>query len=315
MPNRKQILCPMTIHAAAALVLAAAACAPVQSAPRDTPATDPGTQPAPNPTPIPAPGPTPTPTPNPNPTPIPNPAPTPVASQQVKLTQLSREALNGRSGYAELGLRGDNKATGTEARLREGVSGQMPQRVPYEIEGLYVMIADSTADGWFVLYRTPLDQWTSKNENPRYFAALYSLDGARKWGRPLNPVLSAPKHLEIQDARYEGGKLYFNEACQSYSAEAGGRCSSLVRMDAATGAVDWRTSPLVSNNMFLLRGPYVVTGYGFTREPDHLYVLDRETGRTLTRVPVDSAPSYLEFRGDDLWVVTYSSLYRFRFEG
>jgi len=110
------------------------------------------------------------------------------------------------------------------------------------------------------------------------------------------------------------GRLYFNEACQTYSREAGGECSSLLRVDPVQGTVDWRTAPLVSNNIILLHGEHVVAGYGFTAVPDTLFLIDRATGRILDRQPLDSAHSYLEFVGDELVVVTSNQVYTFGIE-
>jgi hypothetical protein len=40
----------------------------------------------------------------------------------------------------------------------------------------------------------------------------------------LKGLMSLPKHLEVQDLRVVAGVLYFNQACQSYAKEAGGKC-------------------------------------------------------------------------------------------
>ncbi len=84
-----------------------------------------------------------------------------------------------------------------------------------------------------------------------------------------------------------------------------------MRVDPAARSVDWRTPPLTSNNVFILHGLWVIAGYGFTAEPDHLHVIDRETGRVLARRRLDSAASYLEVKDGGLHVVTYDSVYVF----
>ena len=127
----------------------------------------------------------------------------------------------------------------------------------------------------------------------------------------LGDHLSRPDHLEVQDLRYADGALYFNEACQSYSREAGGRCSSLVRLDPRAGKVAWRTRPRVLQRLPAAR-PRVAAGYGFTAEPDSLFLVDRRTGRIAARAPLDSAPSYMEADGPLLTVLTSSEVYTFR---
>ena len=54
-----------------------------------------------------------------------------------------------------------------------------------------------------------------------------------------------------------------------------------------------------------MTGDLIVSGYGFTAEPDYLYLLDRRSGKVLDRVPVPSAPEILKLRGDRLHVRTY----------
>ena len=45
--------------------------------------------------------------------------------------------------------------------------------------------------------------------------------------------------------------------------------------------------------------------YGFTREPDYLYLLDRKTGRVRDRLLLPSAPEEIIRRGNRLFVRTY----------
>lgn len=230
----------------------------------------------------------------------------------ARLVRLRAEPLNGR-GYAQLGLSGANKPNGLEYRLRQEVPSRRPAYVRAELDGLQLFIADSTADGWMAFYRGPLGG-APNSGNVAYRAILYGTDGSRAWDTNLNRFLSRTDHLEVQDVRYANGRLYFNEACQSYSREAGGACSSLLAVDPVAGTVEWRTPPLTSNNVILLHGPYIVAGYGFTAEPDSLFLVDRATGRILDRQPLDSAAGYLEFLGNDLVVVTTNQVYYFGLE-
>lgn len=229
---------------------------------------------------------------------------------QVRLRLISQRRKTAED-YASMGVSGDNKPNAVFQRLRMGYVGTLPPYVPPQLDGLDMMLADSTPDGWLALYRTPLAEWAGMHGNGRYRAILYAADGARTWDLDLTRFLSRTDRLEIQDIRYADGKLYFNEACQSYSREAGGGCSSLLRVDVAKAAVDWRTPPLTSNNVLILHGPWVIAGYGFTAEPDFLHLIDRRTGAVVAKQRLDSAHSYLEVRGSRLHVVTYNSIYVF----
>lgn len=219
----------------------------------------------------------------------------------------------GERDLAALGLTGREKPNGVEYRLRQSVPAILPAYVPRSLDGLDLYIADPAEGGWMAFYRDPLSM-AQDGPNARFRAVLFGGDGGRRWDVDLNPFLSRPDRLEIQDVRYADGRLYLNEACQSYAREAGGACSSLVSVDPARRAVEWRTPPLTSNNVLLVRGPYLVAGYGFTAEADRLVLVDRATGRILHQQPLDSAHSYLEFAGDTLVVITVNRVYRFRVE-
>lgn len=233
-------------------------------------------------------------------------------AHNARLVRRRAEPLNGR-GYAQLGLTGANKPNGLEYRLRREVPSNLPSYVKRELDGLQLFVADRTADGWLAFYRGPLGG-APNSANVGYRALMYRADGGRAWDTNLNRFLSRMDHLEVQDVRYADGRLYFNEACQSYSREAGGACSSLLRVYPAAGTTDWRTPPRTSNNVILLHGPYVSAGYGFTAEPDSLFLIDRATGRILDRQPLDSAHSYLEMVGGELVVVTTNQVYVFGIE-
>lgn len=230
------------------------------------------------------------------------------AARAPGLEVVSREPLRGRSSYQALGLTGANKPNGLIYRLRAHVPAELPGGVPRVMDGLPLHLAQRAQGGWLALYASAPEG----RANAGYRAALFGKRGELVWKVDLNRFLSRPRDLEIQDIRLQGGKLYFNEACQSYSAEAGGRCSALVRVDPVRGTLDWRSRNLVSNNVFIFHGPYIVAGYGFTREPDFLYLVSPETGRVVASRALDSAHSYLEARDGDVYAVTNGNLYRLR---
>ncbi|MBB4636320.1 hypothetical protein FHS01_002338 [Longimicrobium terrae] len=230
----------------------------------------------------------------------------------AELRSLGSEPI-GERDLAALGLTGREKPNGLEYRLRQSVPANLPAYVPRLLDGLELYIADPAEGGWMAFYRDPLSM-AEDGPNARFRAVLFGGDGGRTWDVDLNPFLSRPDRLEIQDVRYADGRLYFNEACQSYSREAGGACSSLVSVDPVRRAVEWRTPPLTSNNVLLVQGPYIVAGYGFTAEADRLVLVDRATGRVLHQQPLDSGHTYLEFAGDTLVVITVNRVHRFRIE-
>jgi hypothetical protein len=56
---------------------------------------------------------------------------------------------------------------------------------------------------------------------------------------------------------------------------------------------------------------HLICGYGFTAEPDFLYVLERATGKTVSKVPLKSGPDFLIEKDGELFVRTYDTDYVF----
>ncbi len=152
-----------------------------------------------------------------------------------------------------------------------------------------LFLLDQAPDGFVGLYRDPYGASSCRldgDANCSFGAALFECSGKTRWLFALDPFLSRKDHLEIQDMRYADGVLYFNEACQSYSREAQGKCSSLVAVEPLTKTLLWRTRPLVSNATFLVAGRYLITGYGFTAEPDALFLVRRSDGKIMSSTPI-----------------------------
>lgn len=75
----------------------------------------------------------------------------------------------------------------------------------------------------------------------------------------------------------------------------------------------WKSEPLVSNaDNFLILDDTIICGYGFTAEPDYIYLLDKHTGDKTEQIKVNSAPSQFEVVGDTLYVATYNTAYEFK---
>ena len=239
----------------------------------------------------------------------PSPQPDPSPPARAELEPVGSRPLS-EDPFAALGLTGANKPNGLAQRFRVDVPPETPSWVPRERAGLELTIAQRAADGWLAFYKGPLAaDW---RENAGYAAALYAPGGDERWALDLSTYLPAPRLLEIQDVRWGDGHLYFNVACLTYAREADGRCSWLYKVDPASGRVRWRTPPLTSNDIFLLHGPWVVAGYGFTAEPDSLYLVERESGAIVDRRGLDTAHSYMEVAGEDVVVVTRERVWRFR---
>ncbi len=196
--------------------------------------------------------------------------------------------------YADYGLSGKNKPNGIIYRLRKSIAPNLPKF----LKNIQADIIDYSNEGWLVLDRN------------RAIVHLYDMSGKMKWKLNLNDYVEENK-MEVQDIRYENKTLYFNAACQSYSSGSGGLCSSLYAINPDSQKRLWKSNYLVSNNIFIIHGNVIVAGYGFTAEPDYLFILDRMTGKILNKKKLDSAHSYMEIVGNKLNVITYKKFYVF----
>ena len=111
---------------------------------------------------------------------------------------------------------------------------------------------------------------------------------------------------ELVWAREANDVLYVANAHLTYAASSYGQNAYVTAIDPETGRRLWRSKALVSNaQTFVVTPRFLVTGYGFTAEPDWLYLLDRGTGRVLERLALPSAPERITRRDGLLVVRTY----------
>ena len=113
-------------------------------------------------------------------------------------------------------------------------------------------------------------------------------------------------------AELRGQVLYVAHGHNTYAETSHGRNAYLSAIDTRDGELIWRSEPLVSNaHTFLIIDDVVITGYGFTAEPDYLFLLDRHTGKILGKTKVKSGPEYILLKEDRIHVRTYDHDYVF----
>jgi hypothetical protein len=114
--------------------------------------------------------------------------------------------------------------------------------------------------------------------------------------------------LDLKFALAAEGALYVEHAANAYAKESRNQTAYISALGLEDGALMWRSAPLVANaNTFALSRGGVVCGYGFTAEPDFLFVLDRATGKTKQKVPVRTGPEEILATGRGLYVRTYDT--------
>ncbi|HEV2862009.1 MAG TPA: hypothetical protein VGX48_13455 [Pyrinomonadaceae bacterium] len=115
-------------------------------------------------------------------------------------------------------------------------------------------------------------------------------------------------YQQITWAAEDAGTLYVSHGHNTYARSSKGMNAYLTALDTRTGRVLWRSPPLVSNaSNFELAGGLLVAGYGFTSEPDFLYLLDKRTGEVRQRLSIRSGPTYILRKGDRLYVRAYDA--------
>lgn len=190
-----------------------------------------------------------------------------------------------------------------------GHAGAPPEEVAASYRGQPLLSVLDTADeGRVALYGDVADgaRWVvllGEDARPRTALDFAAFRRA--------PTVADDERFITQGVRWavlSAGVLYVSTFHRTYAKSSGGANAFLTAVDPETGAIRWQSEPLVANAAnFLLWDGFVVTGYGFTAEPDHMIVVDQATGATLARTPVKSGPSFLVRKGDQLLVRTYDT--------
>ena len=133
----------------------------------------------------------------------------------------------------------------------------------------------------------------------------------------------APKTLEgnrafvfqsIKWAVIENNILYISHGHSTYAESSFGMNAYISAIDLDNYEIIWTTQPLTCNSTFVLVDNSIVCGYGFTAEPDYLYVLDKHTGERKQTIKLDKGPSYIVQKDNKIFVRTYDLDYVFNIE-
>jgi hypothetical protein len=135
----------------------------------------------------------------------------------------------------------------------------------------------------------------------------YALDFKKYVWPPRNlPGEKEFVYEELVWGREANGVLYVQNAHLTYAKSSYGQNAYITAIDAQTKRRLWRSRALVANaQTFAVTPDYLLTGYGFTAEPDYLYLLDRRTGRVVERLSLPSGPEKITRNGKNFVVRTY----------
>ncbi len=123
-----------------------------------------------------------------------------------------------------------------------------------------------------------------------------------------------PGVLEMSNIEVVDKTLYFDANYNGYAEIAKNKTGYLIALDVFKGKVLWTTPALTASFWgFVVIQDRIVAGYGFTDEPDFLYVVNRHTGAIEQKQKLKSAHETLFLKGNRLYVRTYNMDYVFEF--
>ena len=193
--------------------------------------------------------------------------------------------------------------------------GVLPDSIPREIRGAGIITTIDSGDHILAIY------------GPNYGSKPLLL-GARRDGTieyifDFENYRFAPKNVERERAFVEqsivwaeqrGDVLYVSHGHSTYASSSNGMNAYVSAIDTKSRKALWHSAPLVSNasNFIFIGGDaYLVTGYGFTAEPDFVYILRATDGAVVARIPVKSGPEHIVAARDRIFVRTYNRDYVF----
>lgn len=191
-----------------------------------------------------------------------------------------------------------------------GQSGNLPAGIPPKYLGNLLVKAIHGSDSTLLLYGPDFT-------GGRFLIAMDSKTGAFKYGYDFANFAFPPGQKETEDSLAEqrlqwavekGGVLYVSHAHPGYAKDSGGKNAYLTALDVKDGKVLWRSHPLVSNAAtFAVLDAGIVSGYGFTAEPDFLYLIDRKDGAVLAKAKLKSGPAFILPKDGKLHVRCYDT--------
>jgi len=103
---------------------------------------------------------------------------------------------------------------------------------------------------------------------------------------------------------------YVSIAHRTY-AESAPHNAYVMALDINDGyKVIWKSEPLICNAVnFAIVDGTLICGYGFTAEPDYIYLLNRYTGEKMDTIKVKTGPDYFYAIDNKLYVRTYDTNY------
>lgn len=194
--------------------------------------------------------------------------------------------------------------------IRENLPGFIPER----FRGQILVKAIPCKETILLIYGADF------GEN-RYLVAVDASSGEYRYGFDFINYAYSPEYLRkdkafVYQRMYwafiEDDILYVSHAHSTYARSSRGLNAYITAIDSKTANRLWRSRPLVANaENFEIIGHTIITGYGFTNEPDYLYLLDKRTGEVYQQFKLKAGPELILIKDKQLYVRTYNTDYLF----
>ena len=150
---------------------------------------------------------------------------------------------------------------------------------------------------------------TDKNE--KYLYVAYDFENYRMSPKTKDNYYGVNEQ-SVCDVYTEGNIMYVSHSGGGNSVEFGYQTGYISAINMLTNEVIWTTQPMTNNcSKIAVVGNSIIAGYGFSEEPDFLYVLDKYSGQRVQKIPIKNAADYVFVKGQTVYVGTYSYDYVF----
>mgnify|MGYP001581531859 CR=1 FL=1 len=190
-------------------------------------------------------------------------------------------------------------------------------KIPREYQGLTLVNAIRFDKGYFLTYGHKANEGhLVLITDEEIKKAEYALDFSSYLNLPnILPVKDVSTAMGINYLKLENEVLYVSYGHKNFSKHTQGNNSFLTALKMPDGKALWHSKPLVANSVnFVTLVDSIITGYGYTSEPDYLFILNKHTGALSQQIGLKTGPDYIVHRGNEVYVRTYSTNYIFEIE-
>lgn len=200
-----------------------------------------------------------------------------------------------------------NKPNGLIFRSRQYIPSVFPESISRQVNGLKLELVEPvkmlSGKHWLALYRTSYGAKQQRFVIHYLDAKGNVLNSTREW-----------RDREVHDMRYdaETQRLIYNVGVAG-SAAGLKNAAMLVAWDPTGKRGGWQSESLVSNDIFIIHENVVIAGYGFSKESDFLYLINKRTGEVMADYLIPTAHDHLLVKDGLLEVITYKRTRVYRF--